>query len=83
MGSSDPPGWFFWIALGAMAVALVSLGIFLQTEWVAAVCCAAVGLVVAVLAGVAVLPAITDQNIYGGVKCPHCSARQKIRPWSL
>jgi hypothetical protein len=83
MGYSDPPGEFFWLALGGVLVSLVSAAVFLRTGWTTAVCLAAVGLVVAVIAGIAVIPAITDQTIYGGVRCPNCGSGQKTRPWSM
>jgi hypothetical protein len=83
MGYSDPPGCFFWIALGGVLFSLASAAVFLQAGWTTAVFPAAVGLVVAVVAGVAVIPAITDQNIYGGARCPNCGAGQKVRPWSM
>jgi hypothetical protein len=83
MGYSDPPGCFFWIALGAVLVSLASAAVFVQAGWTVAVFPAAACLLIAVIAGVAVIPAIDDQYIYGGVRCPNCDAGQKVRPWSM
>ena len=83
MGYSDPPGLFFWIALGGLTLCLVSVVVLLAAGWALAVVPAAFGLALAAVAGVAIIPAVDDQNLYGGVKCPRCGGGQAIRPWSL
>ena len=75
-GDSNPPGVFFFIALGAWVVTGViwSLGLS-PWHYVAGF--------IAIFPTVAVLPALWDQTTYGEVKCGNCGARQRIMPWSL
>lgn len=79
MGSSDPPGPFFYIAVVAVIVAIVG---FVEATFVWNVI-AVFAVIVALFSSGAVFTGIVDQCAYGGPKCPVCDASCHVWPWSL
>jgi hypothetical protein len=82
MGSSDPPGCFFWITVVCSAIAYCGCQLGRGTS---------VGAVMVVLFGAAAFFAvwgiplgIDDKRTYGGPNCPKCGHRvDRLWPWSL